>query len=236
MPKKSAEIDIYDERFNYFQDIYFSRPTKFTSEEIAYRLIIKAIKEEYMPGDILQERTLAEKFSMSRTPITIALNRLISEGVLKKMPKKGCIIPNLVKSDAQNAFYARVLLESEACKKIAENHTDKVIEVLQDILLKTEEAVKEKHFVNYSFYDERFHYAIMFFYGNEYIYEAWKRIYLRCNLYTRQFDRYFATNDIIHGNTLKAHKEIFDAIKNHDSSKVAKLIENHILDALNKIF
>lgn len=236
MKAKIVEMDIYDDDLNYFQDIYFSRPAKLTAEEIAYRLIVKAIKEECMPGDILQEKVLAEKFSMSRTPITIALNRLISDGILKKMPKKGCIIPNLVDEDAKNAFNARAILEGEACKTLAENHTGKFINVFEDILSKTCEAVETRNFSSYSYYDERFHYAIMFFYNNNYIYEAWKRIYLRCNLYTRQYDKYFATNDISHGNSFKAHKQIFESIKNNKPEEARQLITDHICNALGKIF
>ncbi|MFR8275732.1 MAG: GntR family transcriptional regulator [Desulfovibrio fairfieldensis] len=62
--------------------------TKENAEQKAYRLIIRDIKLKYQPGDFLLERDLAEHFGVSRTPVTIALNRLVAEGLLQKLPKE----------------------------------------------------------------------------------------------------------------------------------------------------
>ena len=84
---------------------------KENAEQKAYRLIIHDIKTKCQPGDFLLERDLAERFGVSRTPVTIALNRLVAEGLLQKLPKKGCFIPNLNYDDARAAFSVRILLE-----------------------------------------------------------------------------------------------------------------------------
>ncbi len=68
---------------------------KLNAEERAYRLLTETIKQSYKPGDFILESSLAIDFGMSRTPISIALNRLVSEGILKKVPKKGSYIPLL---------------------------------------------------------------------------------------------------------------------------------------------
>lgn len=64
---------------------------KLNAEERAYRLLTETIKQSYKPGDFILESSLAIDFGMSRTPISIALNRLVSEGILKKVPKKAVI-------------------------------------------------------------------------------------------------------------------------------------------------
>ena len=94
---------------------------KENAEQKAYRLIIHDIKTKCQPGDFLLERDLAERFGVSRTPVTIALNRLVAEGLLQKLPKKGCFIPNLNYDDARAAFSVRILLECEAARCAAQN-------------------------------------------------------------------------------------------------------------------
>ncbi len=85
-------------------------PGKEPSSEKAYRLIIDAIREQYKPGDFLLEKDLAGTFKMSRTPITMALHQLVTEGILAKMRKKGCYIPNLARKDAEAVFSTRKLV------------------------------------------------------------------------------------------------------------------------------
>ena len=58
---------------------------KLNAEERAYRLLTETIKQSYKPGDFILESSLAIDFGMSRTPISIALNRLVSEGILKNV-------------------------------------------------------------------------------------------------------------------------------------------------------
>lgn len=86
---------------------------KENAEQKAYRLIIHDIKTKCQPGDFLLERDLAERFGVSRTPVTIALNRLVAEGLLQKLPKKGCFIPNLNYDDAR-----RLLSVSAFCLNV----------------------------------------------------------------------------------------------------------------------
>ena len=85
------------------------------AEERAYRYIISEILTgAYRPGDFLLELDIAPKLQMSRTPVSRALSRLVLEGFLNKMPKKGCYIPIPTPKDAEHVFTARMVAEGEA--------------------------------------------------------------------------------------------------------------------------
>ena len=111
------------------------------AEERAYRSIIKEILSGvYHPGDFLLELDLAPKLNMSRTPVSRALCRLVLEGFLNKMPKKGCYIPIPNPDDAKLVFAARQIAEGEAAALSAQNASDEEIVWLEDLLFKDIDA------------------------------------------------------------------------------------------------
>ena len=224
--------------------------TKENAEQKAYRLIIRDIKLKYQPGDFLLERDLAEHFGVSRTPVTIALNRLVAEGLLQKLPKKGCFIPNLNGDDARAAFGVgggptgsttrspggargwRVLLESEAARLAALHGRKNAQLEIKRILVATEQAIDDDDFLNFTFRDEDFHHAVVHAAENSYLYEAWSRIYLRCNLYTRFFDRLYTRKTPLKSGTLAEHTAIYEALCLKDAGLAARLVAEHCQAAL----
>ena len=208
---------------------------KENAEQKAYRLIIHDIKTKCQPGDFLLERDLAERFGVSRTPVTIALNRLVAEGLLQKLPKKGCFIPNLNYDDARAAFSVRILLECEAARCAAQNAQAEDLLEMERILAATEESIDTDNFLSFTFRDEDFHHALVQASDNMYLYEAWARIYLRCNLYTRFFDRLYTRKTPLKSGTLAEHTAIFNALGHNDTELAVSLVEKHCMDALSYV-
>ena len=57
-------------------------------EQLVYRSIIRMmIENKFAPGEAILETTLSEEMGISRTPVKLALSRLVSEGFLEKKPK-----------------------------------------------------------------------------------------------------------------------------------------------------
>lgn len=208
---------------------------KENSEGKAYRLIMKAIKDQYRPGDFLLEKNLAETLGMSRTPITIALNRLVSEGLLQKLPKKGCHIPNLNPDDAKKVFTARRALEVEGARLAAQARHGDDLQNMRTILGDTALAIANRDYISFTYLDEDFHHAMVSASGNMYIYAAWKRIYLRCNLYTRFFDVLYTRKTDLKQNTLAQHTAMCDAISAGNLDKTEEIVRDHIENALTYI-
>lgn len=210
----------------------FKKKVKETSEQKAYRLIVDQIKLKYRPGDFLLENDLAEEFNMSRTPVTSALRMLISQGVLQKLPKKGCFIPNVTKDDARKLFFARMTIESTAIGLASEVSTDEHIQVASSILDSAKTANSAADFLEFTYLDEKFHHTIVGIGANKYLYDAWYPIYFRCNLYTRFFDKFYTKETTLKERTLLEHGEILNAIKTHRSEEAEELVRQHINRAL----
>lgn len=94
-------------------------------------------------GTFLQERTIAEKLGVSRTPVREALKRLEVEGWVETIPWKGVIVKEIEEQDVIEVFQCRLANEIFMIKLITPNLTDEQIKDLQDIFLKMEVAQQE---------------------------------------------------------------------------------------------
>ena len=64
-----------------------------------------------MPGSLLQEKELAERYSVGRSPVRDALLRLQEQGLVKILPRKGYRVLPISLGDAQDLYDMRILLE-----------------------------------------------------------------------------------------------------------------------------
>lgn len=208
-----------------------------SAEECAYRYIVNAILTGvYNPGDFLLEQDLAAKLQVSRTPITQALTRLVSEGLLNKAPKKGCYIPIPTAQDADLVFYARQVAESAAAAKAAETATEKEMEILKDILRKDRSAFENGEKQLWAIINEEFHLSIAKFSHNSYL-EKWvKNIFWRSTLYVFYFDTFYKPSEVavVH-ETPEQHRAILNAILERDASSAFSLMCQHVNTTYSKL-
>lgn len=200
------------------------------AEERAYRSIIQLILSgHYRPGDFLLELEIAPKLEMSRTPVSRALGRLVTEGFLNKMPKKGCYIPLPTPEDAEQVFFARKAVESQAAAGAALQATQEEIRHLQEVVREDQEAVRTRQREIFSRINEDFHLGIAKASHNAYL-EKWTRnIFWRSNIYTFYFDSFYKSNELdIPQKTPMQHAAIIQAIAEHDPDSASMLMAEHI--------
>ena len=90
---------------------------------------------EYKSGDELSLTEIAAQLGISRTPVREAFQVLESEGLITLRMNKGAIVNNIDKKFIQDIFEMRILLESEAAYRAAQNgmETEKLLEQLYDL-------------------------------------------------------------------------------------------------------
>ena len=90
-----------------------------------YELLKQAICDgEFEPGQWLQENELAEKLSVSRSPIREALRQLAADGLVIEVPNKGVFVREFTAKDIEEIFDIRVLMENYAIDKMNEHLTE----------------------------------------------------------------------------------------------------------------
>jgi DNA-binding GntR family transcriptional regulator len=88
--------------------------------ERAYRTLRAGVlRGDFKEGMFLTEADAKAKFQIGHTPFREACNRLLYEGLLESMPRRGYFIPQMSLLKVRNLFETRILIESQAIELAA---------------------------------------------------------------------------------------------------------------------
>ncbi len=102
--------------------------------ELAYARLYGAIAAgELRPGDRIRETDVAERFSLSRTPVREALRRLEADGIVEHKARLGAVIRTLSHSEVVELYEMRIVLERTAAELAAQHSAVAEIEELKEL-------------------------------------------------------------------------------------------------------
>ncbi len=102
--------------------------------EILYDAIKEAILDESLPlGERLNEYSLADRLSISRTPIRKAVKRLTDEGLLECIIGYGAVVNHVSHKKIREVFRIRLSLELILHDELIVSASDEAIERLLDL-------------------------------------------------------------------------------------------------------
>jgi len=91
----------------------------------AYELLKqRLIGGSYAPGAQLKEEHLARELAISRTPVRVALKRLVQDGLATAEVGRGVRVAEWTESDIQETYHLRSLLEGHAAELAAQRGGD----------------------------------------------------------------------------------------------------------------
>ncbi|MBR2528621.1 MAG: GntR family transcriptional regulator [Blautia sp.] len=183
---------------------------------------------EYKGGDELSLTDIADKLGVSRTPVREAFQLLESEGLITLRMNKGAIVNTIDRKFVQDIFEMRVLLESEAARRAAENgmNTDEMIRRLTDL----QEHLDDLDIPEYEALNQDIHQAIWRAADNHqltgYLLELWNgpSVGRGENAAAHHYK----------ASTLE-HMAILEAIRDRQSKKAEEAMRRHILRSMDNI-
>lgn len=102
--------------------------------EAAYASLLAAIRGgEFQPGDRLRETDVAERLSLSRTPVREALRRLEADGIVEHRPRLGAVIRKLSHAELVELYEMRIVLERTAAEMAAKHAAPAEVDALNDL-------------------------------------------------------------------------------------------------------
>jgi len=104
------------------------------SDRIYNQLKKQILKGEIESGTLLSESEIARRFSVSRTPVRDALNRLSCDHITVSLPQKGHQVRTVSVDEAMGAYRVREILEAEAASEAARRITDEQIAYLKSLV------------------------------------------------------------------------------------------------------
>lgn len=152
---------------------------KYTIREQVYDLLKAAIcAGEYKPGQWLQEKEVAEQFSVSRSPVREALHRLSADGLVIEIPNKGVFVRQFTPKDIEEIFDLRVMMENYAIDKICTTCSNEGQEQLKSCLKELIDSHHENDLEKYTQADTRLHNLIIHLSGNAFLDVAYERVHV----------------------------------------------------------
>jgi len=111
----------------------------------------------FNPGKRLTEEHLAKEIGVSRTPVREALHKLELEGLIKPLETRGFIVSRDSKDEVEELFEIREILEGYALRIISKGISEQVIEQLNGLIEKAEDALRRKKIEEVFKWNTKFH-------------------------------------------------------------------------------
>ncbi|MCB1334078.1 MAG: GntR family transcriptional regulator [Roseivivax sp.] len=133
------------------------RSAQFSRALIELRSLV--LNGTFAAGERLAETALADRLGLSRTPLRQAMDRLVDEGLLERIPTGGCCVASFTLDDIIDAIELRGVLEGTAARLAAERGIATAdAEEMEHILSALDVAVADTlDFKSYVQRNEEFH-------------------------------------------------------------------------------
>lgn len=172
----------------------------------------------------LDEVQLADRFSVSRTPVREALLRLAQSGLVEHRPRRGVFVRQPGPIALMEMFEVMAELEATAARFAAHRISDDAIRELKDVNQRCNTAVDEQDPEKYYRENEQFHATLYRECGNSFLEQECLRLQRRLQPFRR-------TQLRLRGRlkqSMREHEQIVSALEEGDASLAAEAIRGHV--------
>lgn len=125
-----------------------SKTLETSVSEQTYQAVLETIINRVIDREhVIEERKLAERLGVSRTPLRAALNRLIGEGIVKRLSNGSVVVKPFEATELLELLNIRLLLEPEAAflatKRIPTQALETVEAELEAVLEQSEISAEQ---------------------------------------------------------------------------------------------
>ncbi len=179
---------------------------------------------QLVPGTRLDEVGLAERFSVSRTPVREALYQLASIGLVEMRPRRGAVVASIGLKEMMEMFEVMALLEGMCGQLAARRMSTDKLKKLAECHQQASDFEKAADHNGYYSANVYFHECIYQGSRNSYLASQTRMLRNRLAPYRRL--------QLLQGQRLsdsfKEHAEILDAITRGDEKKARQLLSAHV--------
>ncbi len=179
---------------------------------------------KFQPGARLDERSLAERFGVSRTPIREALKELVSQELAEHRNRQGIFVTKISMSSVMELFELLAVLESAAARLAARRMDAASAEELMAVALQTKDAAVRQAAADYTEANARFHELIYDGCGNRPLEESIRQVRRRVAPYRTHIHRIAGRREL----SAHEHVELAQLIARHEELAAADLMFLHL--------
>lgn len=202
--------------------------TSTISDEICKKLAEDIIAGTIGPGQKLEEKTIAEQFNVSRTPVRDAFRQLEGTGLIETKAHRGATVIDLNTDQLADIFEALGEIEALCAKLSAQRMSTMERKKLENLHKQSKEPTVSNDELQYSDFNERIHKAIHDGSQNETLQslsaDLWQRLapFRRAVFFQRE-DRMLRSHD--------EHDEVIEAILSGDTERAFNTMRGHVANS-----
>lgn len=194
------------------------------AEKIAESLEQSVFNGDYRDGERLDEVTLAEHFSVSRTPVREALQLLVSSGMAEQIPRRGVFIRQPGPVELMEMFETMAELEAACGRFAATRISDEDLGRLVQANAKCAQALMEGDRAGYYAENEVFHQIIYRGATNGYLEKQALRLQNRLKPYRKIQLRFRGRMS----QSMAEHEAIVAALQEADADRASAALRSHV--------
>ena len=200
------------------------------ADQVFERLEGEILGGKYQPGEILTELRLTADLGVSRTPVREALRRLEQERIVE-LSSRGILVLGLTEKDIEDIYAIRLHIEGlAAAAAAAHKDAPEAAELLEALELQ-EYYVSREDADHIKGMDNRFHELVYRMSGSTVLHDTLLPLHKKVQKYRRVAvqKRERAVDSV------REHREIYEAIIAGDSARAAAAATAHVKNAMAQI-
>jgi DNA-binding GntR family transcriptional regulator len=203
-----------------------SMPERKSLGQFVYENLKKAIVSgDFAPSSRVIESRLAEDLGISRTPVREAIHKLEREGLLRHSPSAGFFVAGLSRSDIEETFGIRSVLESYAARLATIKHRVEELAPLDEKVKKYQRCLDKGQMSELPKINTEFHDLL---YGLSHSPRLIKMINdLRDQMY--RFRQVLLQSETMARMSNDDHRKMLESMRMRDEEGVERLVREHIL-------
>ncbi|WP_206601919.1 GntR family transcriptional regulator [Oceaniglobus indicus] len=182
------------------------------------------------PNERISENSICRQFSVSRTPVRTAIQRLVEEGLVDVSPQRGSYVAPLRLDGLRDSHFVRRSLELALLRETATLWTPEMGVALRDVIADQARTIETRDPDEFLRADERFHQMLAGYSGRHGVWPAIQT----AQTPLRRFHRYWAHENRLF-DVLDEHRAVIDALDRGDAAAAHDALARH-LDMVFVIF
>jgi DNA-binding GntR family transcriptional regulator len=194
-------------------------------DDVASQLRNYIFDGQLRPGSFIDEVTLCELWSISRTPLREALKVLTAEGLVRHEPRRGCFVNEVTQQDLDDIFPVIALLEGRCAFDATQRATPADVQALEVWHQRLQQHAEAGRINDYYEANFAIHEAIIQLANNKWLAQTIDG--LRKILKLARLQQLHAPGRL--KQSLAEHLAIFAALKAGDAAGADTAMRNHLL-------
>ena len=189
------------------------------------------VEGKIAPGSKLNERELAERLNVSRTPIREAIRRLAADGLVELIANRGAIAIQLSLEDVIHTFNVIAELEGYSGELAAQNISDSTLSELEALQYEMMASYARRDLSSYYKLNLGIHHLINQAANNPILTKLFSQVNARIEAL-----RFRSNQDGVKWEkAVEEHQEMLDALKARDGARMRKVMISHVTNKRNVV-